>query len=163
VARRPYSEVRTCRSSAHGHTDSLWYPKTSPFPILQNLMLIPPIIISSGCYTARNPPDASEFPALTGGAAEKDPRKIWRLFASNYYLGGAESSARSCRRLFSKPWLGGDMEPNPASVDRPWTGLRGRSPARRIAGIQRELGGQGSMEGDRLSLKQHRSTRAMAP
>jgi glucuronate isomerase len=74
--------------SPHGHTDSRWWGENQPFTNAAELFVIPDhyvvrMLVSQGI----------SFEALGIGAdREKDPRKIWRCFASHYHLFAATPS-----------------------------------------------------------------------
>jgi len=59
-------------------------------------------------------------------------------------------------RLFSKPWLRGDMEPNPGSVDQALDCLRRSSPPEGSGNTEGARRSEGVWKGC-LSLKQHRA------
>ena len=68
--------------SPHGHTRAAWFAKNEPFPI-QQASLCSPTTTLSACSTARG----FRLRILRlGSRAASNPRKVWRIFASHYYL-----------------------------------------------------------------------------
>ncbi|WP_394850542.1 glucuronate isomerase [Pendulispora brunnea] len=87
IARRLYEEVRALPIvSPHGHTDPAWFANDEPFPDPAQLLIIPDHYIFRMLYSQGIPLESIGVPSRNGNAGEKDPRKIWRLFAENWYL-----------------------------------------------------------------------------
>lgn len=88
VARRLYAEVRNLPIiSPHGHTNPQWFADDTPFPDPAALFIVPDHYIFRMLYSVGIPLEALGIAPKRGKPkAEKDPRKIWRLFAENYYL-----------------------------------------------------------------------------
>ena len=80
---RLYSQIRTLPIvSPHGHTQAGWFSRNEPFqtPLRCSSSRT---ITSSGCFTARE----SRLNNLkSANRILMNPRKVWRLFAKNYYL-----------------------------------------------------------------------------
>ena len=83
VARALYAQIKNLPIvSPHGHTQAGWFAKNEPFPDPAKLFVQPDhyvyrMLLSQGIPMAD----------LEIGVAEmKNPRKVWRLFAKNYYL-----------------------------------------------------------------------------
>lgn len=87
VARRLYAEVKNLPIvSPHGHTNPQWFADDAPFPDPATLFIVPDHYIFRMLYSVGIPLEALGIAPKKGKKAEKDPRKIWRLFAENYYL-----------------------------------------------------------------------------
>ena len=83
IAQRLYSAVRTLPIvSPHGHTQASWFAKNEPFPDPSKLFIQPDHYVTRMLYS-----QGVSFTDLEIGAAElQNPRKVWRIFAENYYL-----------------------------------------------------------------------------
>jgi hypothetical protein len=87
IARRLYGEVKRLPIvSPHGHTDPRWYADNDPFPDPASLFLIPDHYLLRMLYSQGVPLEKLGVPRTDGAPVEKDPRKIWRLFAEHYHL-----------------------------------------------------------------------------
>jgi glucuronate isomerase len=87
IARRLYGEVKGLPIvSPHGHTDPRWYADNDPFPDPASLFLIPDHYLLRMLYSQGVPLEKLGVPRTDGAPVEKDPRKIWRLFAEHYHL-----------------------------------------------------------------------------
>ncbi|CAH1678208.1 Uronate isomerase [Hyphomicrobiales bacterium] len=87
VARRLYAEVKDLPLICpHGHTDPRWYAENSAFPDPARLFVVPDHYIFRMLYSQGIRLEDLGIPTVDGSAVEEDPRKIWRLFASNYHL-----------------------------------------------------------------------------
>jgi len=83
IARELYQHVRTSPIiSPHGHTQAAWFAKNEPFPDPARLFVQPDHYIHRMLYS-----QGVSFEDLEIGQPElKDARKVWRIFASHYYL-----------------------------------------------------------------------------
>ena len=87
VARSLYAEVESLPIiSPHGHTDPRWYADDVNFPNPTQLFLIPDHYLFRMLYSRGVPLESLGIPRGDGSGVETDPRRIWRLFAENYYL-----------------------------------------------------------------------------
>ncbi|MFO7306279.1 MAG: glucuronate isomerase [Gammaproteobacteria bacterium] len=87
IARTLYAEVRDLPIiSPHGHTDPQWFADNEPFPDPATLLLIPDHYIFRMLYSQGVRLEDFGVCTLDGTEIETDPRKIWRLFASHYFL-----------------------------------------------------------------------------
>jgi glucuronate isomerase len=87
VARRLYTEVRALPIvSPHGHTDPRWFAENQPFPDPATLLIIPDHYVYRMLYSQGVSLEALGVPRTDGQAVATDPRKIWNLFARNWYL-----------------------------------------------------------------------------
>jgi glucuronate isomerase len=83
IAKTLYAHVRTLPIvSPHGHTQAGWFAKNEPFPDPATLLVQPDHYVYRMLYS-----QGISMEDLEIGVAEmKNPRKVWSLFASNYYL-----------------------------------------------------------------------------
>jgi glucuronate isomerase len=87
IARRLYAEVATLPIiSPHGHTDPRWYAEDEAFPDPATLFVKPDHYIFRMLYSQGIRLEDLGIPRRDGFAVETDPRKIWHLFAENWYL-----------------------------------------------------------------------------
>jgi glucuronate isomerase len=83
IARALYTHVRSLPIiSPHGHTQAAWFAKNEPFRDPASLLVQPDHYIFRMLYS-----QGISMEDLEIGVAEmKNPRKVWKIFASNYYL-----------------------------------------------------------------------------
>jgi glucuronate isomerase len=87
VARRLYAQVRDLSIvSPHGHTDPRWYAENEPFPDPATLFVIPDHYVFRMLYSQGILLEELGIPTKDGSPVERDPRAIWRRFASHYHL-----------------------------------------------------------------------------
>ena len=87
IARRLYERVKDLPIvSPHGHTDPRWFAENAPFPDPATLFIVPDHYIFRMLHSQGIPLERLGVPPRDGTAVERDPRKIWRLFAENYHL-----------------------------------------------------------------------------
>jgi glucuronate isomerase len=87
IARRLHDEVRALPIlSPHGHTDPQWFADNKPFPNPAALLVIPDHYVYRMLYSQGIPLESLGIPRRDGISVERDPRKIWRLFAQHWYL-----------------------------------------------------------------------------
>jgi glucuronate isomerase len=87
VARTLYEGTRDLPIVApHGHVDPRLLAENEPFPEPTALLIIPDHYIFRMLYSRGIPMESMGIPARDGAEVESDPRKIWQLFAENYYL-----------------------------------------------------------------------------
>jgi glucuronate isomerase len=83
IAKRLYETVRALPIvSPHGHTQASWFAKNEPFPDPAKLFVQPDHYVYRMLYSQGVSLDDLEI----GRGELKDPRKVWRIFASHYYL-----------------------------------------------------------------------------
>ena len=83
IARRLYAEVRGLPIvSPHGHTQAAWFAGNQPFPDPAKLFVQPDHYVYRMLYSQGISLDDLEI----GVEHLKDPRRVWRIFAENYYL-----------------------------------------------------------------------------
>ncbi|MGO4909436.1 glucuronate isomerase [Pseudorhodobacter sp. W20_MBD10_FR17] len=87
MARELYNGVRDLPIiSPHGHTDPRWFAENEAFPDPAQLFVTPDHYVFRMLHSQGIPLEAMGVPRVDGGTVEQDPRKIWRLFAENFYL-----------------------------------------------------------------------------
>ena len=72
--------------SPHGHTDPAWFAENEPFPDPAQLLIVPDHYVFRMLYSQGVPLEKLGVPTVDGSETEKDPRRIWSTFASNYHL-----------------------------------------------------------------------------
>jgi glucuronate isomerase len=72
--------------SPHGHVDPGIFVDNKPFENPSKLFITPDHYLFRMLYSQGIPMEALGIPSINGTKVEKDPRKIWKLFAENYYL-----------------------------------------------------------------------------
>src|SRR5580704_14893877 len=83
IARSIYEKVRSLPIiSPHGHTQAGWFASNGPFPDPATLFVQPDHYIFRMLYSQGISMDDLEI----GQPVIRDPRKVWRIFASHYYL-----------------------------------------------------------------------------
>jgi len=83
IAKALYAQVRSLPIiSPHGHTQAGWFARNEPFPDPATLFVQPDHYVFRMLYSHGITLEDLEI----GQAELKDPRKVWRIFASHYYL-----------------------------------------------------------------------------
>ncbi|MGO8759014.1 MAG: glucuronate isomerase [Terracidiphilus sp.] len=83
VARSLYEDIRNLPIiSPHGHTQAGWFAANQPFPDPATLFVQPDHYVFRMLYSQ----GVSMDDLGIGQAKIEDPRKVWRIFASHYYL-----------------------------------------------------------------------------
>jgi glucuronate isomerase len=87
IARRLYSHVRALPIvSPHGHADPSWFALDAAFEDPPALLVTPDHYLYRMLYSQGVSLDSLGIPRLDGRPVERDPRKIWRLFAEHWRL-----------------------------------------------------------------------------
>ena len=83
IARHLYDGVRALPIvSPHGHTQAAWFARDQPFPDPATLFVQPDHYVHRMLYS-----QGISLEDLEIGAPQiQDPRRVWRLFAENYFL-----------------------------------------------------------------------------
>jgi glucuronate isomerase len=83
IAKALYAQVKSLPIvSPHGHTQASWFVKNEPFPDPAKLLVQPDHYVYRMLYS-----QGISLEDLEIGQAEiKNPRRVWSIFASNYYL-----------------------------------------------------------------------------
>ena len=83
IARRIYDGIRNLPIiSPHGHTQAAWFAHNEPFPDPVALFVQPDHYVFRMLYSQGITLEELEI----GSKQIADPRKVWHVFASNYYL-----------------------------------------------------------------------------
>jgi glucuronate isomerase len=83
IARRLYQGIRELPIvSPHGHTQAHWFAQNDPFPNPVALFVQPDHYVFRMLYSQGISLEELEI----GKTTVSDPRKVWRIFASNYHL-----------------------------------------------------------------------------
>ncbi len=72
--------------SPHGHVDISMFAENRPFPNPTKLFLTPDHYVYRMLYSQGITMEELGIPSLDGTPVETDPRKVWQLFAENFYL-----------------------------------------------------------------------------
>jgi glucuronate isomerase len=83
IARKLYAGISSLPLvSPHGHTQASWFARNEPFPNPAALFVQPDHYVFRMLYSQGVSLDDLEI----GRPEIKNPRKVWRIFASHYYL-----------------------------------------------------------------------------
>jgi glucuronate isomerase len=83
IARALYGSVKDLPIvSPHGHTQAAWFAQNAPFPDPATLFVQPDHYVFRMLYSQGVSLEDLEI----GQPEVKNPRKVWRIFASHYYL-----------------------------------------------------------------------------
>jgi glucuronate isomerase len=83
VARRLFESIRDLPIvSPHGHTQASWFSRNQPFPDPATLFIQPDHYVHRMLYSQGIRLEELEI----GVERIADPRKVWRIFAANYFL-----------------------------------------------------------------------------
>jgi len=83
IARALYASVKDLPIvSPHGHTQASWFAKNHPFPDPATLLVLPDHYVYRMLYSQGVSMEDLEI----GEPAARNPRKVWRMFASHYHL-----------------------------------------------------------------------------
>jgi glucuronate isomerase len=83
VARALYAQIRNLPIiSPHGHTQARWFANNEPFPDPATLFVQPDHYVFRMLYSQ----GVSMDDLGIGQPVVKEPRKVWKIFASHYYL-----------------------------------------------------------------------------
>ena len=83
VARRLYETARDLPIlSPHGHTQAAWFARNEPFPDPAKLLIQPDHYVHRMLYSQGIRLEDLEI----GVETIRDPRRVWRIFAENYFL-----------------------------------------------------------------------------
>lgn len=87
IARELYQAVADLPIiSPHGHTDPRWFALNENFGNATDLFIKPDHYVFRMLYSQGIQLEQLGIPRWDGGAVEKDPKVIWKLFAEHYYL-----------------------------------------------------------------------------
>ncbi len=118
IARRLYSRVRTLPIvSPHGHADPAWFALDQAFADPATLLITPDHYLYRMLYSQGVSLDSLGIPRTDGAPVERDPRKIWRLFAGHWHLFRGTPSALWLTHTFAEVF-GIDERLTSESADR---------------------------------------------
>ncbi len=87
IALELYSAVKDLPIiSPHGHVDPTLFADNAPFPNPAELFIIPDHYVFRMLHSQGIPLESVGIHPLNGSAYERDPRRIWQLFAENIHL-----------------------------------------------------------------------------
>lgn len=87
IARELYEGVKDLPIvSPHGHVDPSIFIDDKPFPNPTELFIIPDHYITRMLYSQGISLDELDIPRKDGSRSGVDPKKVWQLFAENYFL-----------------------------------------------------------------------------
>lgn len=87
IAQKIYDSIKSMPIvSPHGHVDPAIFSENKPFPNPTQLFLIPDHYLYRMLYSQGISMEALGIPDANGNVEEADPKKIWKIFAENYYL-----------------------------------------------------------------------------
>ncbi|MBI3123767.1 MAG: glucuronate isomerase [Ignavibacteriales bacterium] len=87
IARDIYATIKDLPIiSPHGHVDPQIFVDNKPFPNPTQLFLTSDHYIFRMLYSKGVSLESLGIPSANGTPVENDPKKIWKLFAENYYL-----------------------------------------------------------------------------
>ncbi len=102
--------------SPHGHTDPAWFARDEAFSDPASLLIVPDHYVFRMLYSQGVRLDALGVPTADGSATERDPLKIWRIFADNYHLFRGTPSRMWLDWVFAEAF-GIDVRLEPATAD----------------------------------------------
>lgn len=86
-AREIFSSIKSLPIiSPHGHVDPKIFVDNNPFENPTQLFITPDHYLFRMLYSQGISMESLGIPSVNGTKVEKDPRKIWKLFAENYFL-----------------------------------------------------------------------------
>jgi glucuronate isomerase len=87
IARQIYESIKGLPIiSPHGHVDPQIFAENKPFTNPTELFLTPDHYLFRMLYSQGIPLESLGIPTIDGTKVETDPRKIWQIFADNFYL-----------------------------------------------------------------------------
>jgi len=87
IAREIYESIKNLPIiSPHGHVDPSILSENKPFPNPTQLFLTPDHYLFRMLYSQGISMESLGIPTIDGSEVETDPRKIWQIFADNFYL-----------------------------------------------------------------------------
>jgi len=87
IAHEIYNSIKNLPIvSPHGHVDPAIFSNNKSFPNPAQLFFIPDHYIFRMLYSQGIPMESMGIPSIDDSKVEKNPRKIWQIFADNFYL-----------------------------------------------------------------------------
>ena len=117
IARALYAPIKDLPIvSPHGHTDPAWFAYDQPFANPAELLIVPDHYVFRMLYSQGVTLEALGVPTVDGSATERDPHKIWKIFADHYYLFRGTPSRAWLDWVFAEVF-GLDVRLEPATAD----------------------------------------------
>lgn len=117
IARSLYAEIENLPIvSPHGHTDPAWFAENLAFCNPAELLIVPDHYVFRMLYSQGVKLEDLGVTTVDGGATERDPRKIWKLFAGHYHLFRGTPSRAWLDWVFAAVF-GLDVRLEPATAD----------------------------------------------
>ncbi|MEM1042212.1 MAG: glucuronate isomerase [Bacteroidota bacterium] len=118
AARQIYEATRDLPIvSPHGHVDPALLAEDRPFPEPTELLVAPDHYVFRMLYSQGIGLDDLGIPRADGTRADVDPRAVWRLFCSHYYL-FAGTPTRAWLDYELHEVFGVEVVPSPETADR---------------------------------------------
>jgi glucuronate isomerase len=87
VARALYDETRNLPLICpHGHVDPALLAQNAAFPEPASLLIVPDHYVIRMLYSRGVPMERLGIPTRDGAPVERDPRRVWQIFAEHYHL-----------------------------------------------------------------------------
>lgn len=87
ICRELYHEIQDLPIiSPHGHTEAIWFSENHSFPDPTELLIVPDHYLFRMLYSQGIGLDELGRSRTDGSRKEADSRRIWKLFAENFYL-----------------------------------------------------------------------------
>ena len=103
IAYKLYSNIKTLPIlSPHGHVDPKLLAENNPFPDPTELIIIPDHYIYRMLYSNGINMESLGIPSIDDAEVEKDHRKIWQIFADNYFLFAGTPSGIWLKYIFAE-------------------------------------------------------------
>ena len=117
IARALYAPIKDLPIvSPHGHTDPAWFAYDGNFANPAELLIVPDHYVFRMLYSQGARLEDLGVPTVDGSPTERDPRKIWKIFAGHYHLFRGTPSRAWLDWVFSEVF-GLDVRLEPATAD----------------------------------------------
>ena len=117
IARALYAPIKDLPIvSPHGHTDPAWFAYDENFANPAELLIVPDHYVFRMLYSQGVRLEDLGVPTIDGSPTERDPRKIWKIFADHYHLFRGTPSRAWLDWVFSEVF-GLDVRFEPATAD----------------------------------------------
>jgi glucuronate isomerase len=117
IARALYAPIKDLPIvSPHGHTDPAWFAYDGNFANPAELLIVPDHYVFRMLYSQGVRLEDLGVPTVDGSPTERDPRKIWKIFACHYHLFRGTPSRAWLDWVFSEVF-GLDVRLEPATAD----------------------------------------------
>lgn len=103
IAHELYSSIKDLPIICpHGHVDPRIFAENTPFPDPAELIIMPDHYIYRMLYSQGISLESLGITALDGSEVETDRKKIWQIFADNYYLFSGTPTGAWLSHIFSE-------------------------------------------------------------